>query len=56
MNAIAIREPTAPEVRELSTAEIQEVAGGMFLELVLVHYLAYNKYKSGHTASCGCPT
>jgi hypothetical protein len=43
------------EVRELSTAEIEEVAGGLFLELALVHYMAYNKWHSETHASCGCP-
>ena len=48
--------PSNEEANELSMAEIDEVAGGMFLELALIHYLAYNKWHSSTHAACGCPT
>ena len=41
--------------KELSMAEIDEVAGGMFLELAIVHYLAYRKHYAQTHAACGCP-
>jgi hypothetical protein len=41
MNANAIRKPSAPQVRELSTTELQEVAGG-FVEILV--YAAGSTY------------
>jgi hypothetical protein len=44
------------EVRELSTVEVEDVAGG-FIPLIIVAaaLLAYNKHRADNTAACGCP-
>ena len=44
MNAIAIRKPSTPQVRELSTVELDGVAGGMW-QLAVGAYLWHEYYQ-----------